>query len=110
MTSIRIAALGAALAALAPGAMAGSHGKSIYGGTCVACHGADGKGALPGMRPLGGKGGALAKPDSVLMKNMAEGFQSPGSPMAMPPKGGDPTLTGDDLKAVLAYMRNTFGR
>lgn len=108
--AIRVVFLGAALAAFAAAAQAASHGKSVYERTCVACHGADGKGAFPGVAPLGGKGGRLAKPDSVLIKNMLEGFQTAGSPMAMPPKGGDPSLTEDDAAAVLQYMRKSFGR
>lgn len=108
--SIRKAVLAAALAAFAAGAQAASHGKSVYEGTCVACHGADGKGAIPGVPALGGKGGRLAKPDSVLIKSMMEGFQTAGSPMAMPPKGGDPSLTEDAAAAALRYMRKSFGR
>ena len=106
MRSLLILALGA----FAAGAQASSHGKTVYERTCVACHGADGKGTLPGVPPLGGKNGRLVKPDDVLVKNMLEGFQSPGSTLAMPPKGGDPSLTEDDAKAVLQYMRKAFGR
>lgn len=110
MISIRIIVLSAALAAFAAGAQAASHGKSVYERTCIACHGANGKGALPGVPPLGGKGGRLAKPDAVLIKSMLDGFQTPGSPMAMPPKGGDPSLTEEDAAAVLQYMRKSFGQ
>jgi cytochrome c5 len=39
---------------------------------------------------------------------MTEGFQSPGSPLAMPSRGGDPGLSDADLKAVLEYMRKEF--
>ncbi len=106
----RMLVLSTALAAFAAGAQAASHGKSVYERTCVACHGPDGRGALPGIPALGGKGGRLTKPDSVLIKNMMEGFQTPGSPMAMPPKGGDPSLTEEDAAAVLQYMRKAFGR
>lgn len=107
---MRIVVSGAVLATFAAVAQAASHGKSVYERTCVACHGSDGKGTLPGVPPLGGNNGRLAKPDDVLMKGMLEGFQSPGSTLAMPPKGGDPSLTEDDAKAVLQYMRKTFAR
>lgn len=110
MKPIRIAVLGAALAAFAAGAQAASHGKSVYEGTCIACHGANGKGALPGVPDLTSAKGPLKGGDEVVIKRMREGYQSPGSPMAMPPKGGNPALTDDDLKAVLAYMRKAFGR
>ena len=100
----------AALAASAGAAQAASHGKSVYERTCVACHGADGKGAFPGISPLGGKGGRLAKSDAALLKSILQGSQTPGSAMSMPAKGGDPSLTDDDANAVLQYMRKAFGR
>lgn len=100
----------AAAAAFAGAAQASSHGKSVYERTCIACHGANGKGNIPGVPALGGKGGSLAKPDKVLMKSILEGYRSPGSPLGMPPKGGDPSLTEPDAAAVLQYMRQTFGR
>lgn len=102
-------ALGA-LAAFAAGAQAASDGKAVYERTCVACHGKDGKGAFPGIAPLGGKGGRLDKPDAALLKSILEGSQTPGAAMSMPAKGGDPSLTGEDAKAVLQYMRKAFGR
>jgi len=54
------------------------------------------------------KTGPLSQGDAMLLKRMAEGFQSPGSPMGMPPRGGNPALTDTDLKAVLKYMRGEF--
>jgi len=41
---------------------------------------------------------------------MIEGVQNRGSPLGMPPKGGDPSLTEDDIAAVLQYMRETFAQ
>lgn len=105
--SITMAVLGVAVCASV--AQAALSGEAVYQRTCIACHGADGKGAIPGVPPLGGKDGRLEKSDAVLMKNMIEGYQSPGSPLGMPPKGGDPSLTEDDFAAVLRYMREAFG-
>lgn len=78
--------------------------KTIYQGTCVACHGARGEGTIPGVPNLG-KSGRLAKPTAVLVESIMKGMQTPGSPMAMPPKGGTPTLTPADAEALVVYMR-----
>lgn len=84
-------------------------GRRIYEGTCIACHGPGGKGAIAGVPDLTAGGGPLSQPDSVLLENIENGFQSPGSPLAMPPKGGDQSLTVTDLQEVLRYMRSAFG-
>jgi len=94
-------------AALAPGNPI--RGAQVYQETCVVCHGEDGRGALEGVPNLTDPRGRLAKPDELLVRNMIEGFQSPGSPMPMPPKGGNPDLSDQDMVDVLAYMRRQFG-
>ncbi len=83
-------------------------GAAVFNGTCIACHGSDGSGNLPGVPDLTGRTGLLSQSDAVLLKRMSEGFQTPGSPMAMPPRGGDPALTDADLTSVLKYMRTEF--
>lgn len=83
-------------------------GKSIYMQACVACHGADGAGMMPGVPDFTEARGVLTKPDAELLRNMIAGIQSPGSPLAMPPKGGNPALTEAELKEALAYIRRTF--
>jgi mono/diheme cytochrome c family protein len=84
-------------------------GQAVYSQTCIACHGANGKGTIPGVRDFTAADGPLAKSDEELVKSITEGFQSPGSPLSMPPKGGNPALTEEDVQAVLAYLRATFG-
>jgi cytochrome c5 len=85
-------------------------GKAVFGQTCVACHGVDGKGAIPGAPDFTASTGPLSKPDGILLRHMIDGFKSPGSPMAMPPRGGNPSLSDDDLRAALAYIRANFGK
>lgn len=86
-----------------------ARGREVYQGTCIACHGSDGAGVLPGVPDFTNRSGPLGKSDAVLIDHIANGFQSPGSPMAMPAKGGDPTLTEQDVRAVLQYLKNEFG-
>lgn len=85
-------------------------GQAIYESTCVACHGRDGKGVLPGTPDFSRQDGAMAKSDEELVRNTLNGYQSPGSPLAMPPKGGNPNLTEADARAVVLYMRDAFGK
>lgn len=85
-----------------------AEGKALYEVTCIACHGPKAQGAIPGVPDLA-KGGRLSKPDAELAANILNGFQSKGSPMAMPPKGGNPNLTQGDVKALLTYMRALTG-
>ncbi|MCH7493286.1 cytochrome c [bacterium] len=123
-TITRQAAPWAALAALAlaagalhsagPGATPvasalAASGQEIYLTTCFACHGQDGKGALPGVPDLTDPAGRLTKPDAELFASMRDGLATPGTALAMPARGGNPDLTDDDLLAVLGYVRSAFG-
>jgi len=83
-------------------------GGVVYAQTCIACHGADGKGTIPGIPDLTSAKGPLTKTDDILLTNMIKGFQSDGSLMAMPPKGGNPDLTEQDMADILAYLRKEF--
>ena len=83
-------------------------GAIIYQQTCIACHGLDGKGALPGVADFTAPDGPLSKSDQALFQSIKNGFQSPGSPLAMPAKGGNPNLSDVDIVAVIAHLRTTF--
>ena len=84
-------------------------GRQGYQNTCAMCHGADGKGTLPGMPNFHQTGGVLSLSDSVLFDRIEHGYKSSASPIAMPPKGGNASLTKQDIKNVLAYLHQKFG-
>ncbi len=110
----RLVLLAAGAALLAQGAMAAetgdaAKGKAVYDGTCVFCHGQNGKGEIPGTPDFTKASGPLSQDDSVLIQHITEGFESPGAAMPMPAKGGNPELTDADIRNVLAYLRAQFG-
>lgn len=84
------------------------HGSVIFHQTCIACHGANGKGAVPGTPNFTQSDGVLTLPDPMLEARIEKGFSCDGLPVAMPPKGGNPDLTKNDIKDVLGYLRTTF--
>lgn len=85
------------------------HGRKLFLGTCMSCHGVHGEG-LPGQ----GKSlianefvGGLS--DAKLL-DFVKGGRPPWDPLnttkvQMPPRGGNPMLTDDDLRDVIAYLR-----
>lgn len=84
------------------------NGKAVYETTCIACHGASGKSDIPGVPNFTKKKSPLSKSDEDLFQNILNGFQSPGSFMAMPPKGGNRDLTDQDILDVILYLREEF--
>lgn len=85
--------------------------EALYAQTCIACHGANGKGAIPGVPDLTAPGGPLAtKSDEDLARSILNGLQSRGSPMTMPPRGGNPMLSAEDAAALVSYLRERFER
>lgn len=95
-----------ALAELGPGQAAADPGEGAYRRTCIACHGADGKGngektGADFTRP----DGRLTKPDDALLTSIRGGIRGPIG--VMPAHQG--LLTESETTAVLAYVRRTFG-
>ena len=84
-------------------------GKKVYSQTCVACHGANGKGVIPGVSDLTKADGPLTKSDEVLIDSIRDGLVTSGKPLSMPAKGGNPSLTDEEIRAVLEYLKSTFG-
>lgn len=84
-------------------------GKTLFAGTCSACHGPDGKGVT-------GLGKDLTTSTFVMERTDAEvlEFLKTGRPASdplnttgvdMPPKGGNPALNDDKLLDIIAYLR-----
>ena len=84
-------------------------GEKVYMTTCFVCHGTNGKGAIPGV-PDFTKTTRLAQADSVLIAHITNGFQSPGSVMPMPPKGGNANLTDKNIIDTIRYLQDQFGK
>lgn len=83
-------------------------GRQIYQDNCVACHGENGRGELPGVPDFTEESGRLRKTDKALFNSILNGHQHLGSNFPMPPKGGNGDLTEADIERVLMYIRERF--
>lgn len=76
-------------------------GKSVYNKTCALCHAANVAGApKPGDKADWGP--RIAQGNDTLYKHAIEGFT--GSKGQMPAKGGNSSLSDDEVKAGVDYM------
>ncbi len=85
------------------------HGKQLFLQVCSACHGPDAKG-LPNLgKDLTTSKFIQEKTDQELLAFVKQG-RSPTDPLnttgiAMPPKGGNPALTDQDILDIISYIR-----
>jgi cytochrome c5 len=90
-------------AADAGGEASGDVGQTVYDGLCVNCHGIA---ALAAMIPQTGDAAAwearIAKGIDTLYTNAIDGFT--GDLGMMPPRGSNPALSDDEVKAAVDYM------
>ncbi len=101
----------AAQAAAQAAAVAAAASQVAYGGTtdgqvifdnlCGACH-KNGTGNAP-MLTAAGMGARAAKGKDTLYKHAIEGFTGPDGGI-MPPKGGNPALTEEQIHATVDWM------
>ena len=84
-------------------------GKVVFAGTCATCHGPDAKG-LPKL----GKDMTISEFIASQSNDQLLAFVQHGRPTSdpanttgvdMPPKGGNPALTEEQLKDVIAFIR-----
>ena len=83
-------------------AAGGADGKKVYEASCQACHG----GAVPGIPHVGKKedwAPRIKQGKDTLHKHALEGFN------AMPARGGNGSLSDDEVKAAVDYMANQSG-
>lgn len=83
-------------------AESGDVGKQTYNGLCVSCHGT----GLPGAPQFGNKdewGPRIAQGKDTLYQHALHGYNGSGG-TPMPPKGGNPALSDDQVKAAVDYM------
>jgi cytochrome c5 len=75
-------------------------GSVIYNQLCTGCH-TSGAGGAPTLTAAG-LGARVGKGADTLHKNAIQGFT--GAAGVMPPKGGNPALTDDQVKATVDWM------
>lgn len=98
--AIAAAVLAPAALAAAPAAKGGVNGEKVYAANCASCHAAGVLGA-----PKAGDKAAWAprvkQGKEVLYTHGLQGFKM------MPPKGGNPGLKDDEVKAAIDFMIKT---
>ena len=87
----------AAPAAAAPAAGGSANGKSIYDSACMACHAA----GVAGAPKAGDKAAWAPRLKTGIGAMTASVIKGKG---AMPPKGGNATLSDADIKAAVEYL------
>ncbi len=92
-----------AVAEAAPAAASGK-GKETYDAMCFVCHTSGAAGA-PKLGDVANWAPRLAKGIDVLHGSAINGFMGTGG--MMPPKGGRPDISDEDVKAAVDYMVST---
>jgi mono/diheme cytochrome c family protein len=87
-------------------------GAKLYEQQCVACHGADGKGAPPAYPPLAGNRSLGVEVPMNPVRIVLNGGYPPGTagnprPYGMPPFGT--ALSDSEVAAVVSYIRGSWG-
>lgn len=85
-------------------------GHRLYRQNCALCHGANGEGKPSLGAALRANEFIQGQSDEELVQFLIEGRPADDplneKGIAMPPRGGNPSLTDDDLAAIVAYVRS----
>ena len=85
-------------------------GHRLYRQNCALCHGAKGDGKPSLGSALRANEFIQSKSDDELVQFLIEGRPADHplnqKGIAMPPRGGNPSLTDEDLAAIVAYVRS----
>ena len=85
-------------------------GEEIYAGLCVACHGPDAKGITGLGKDLTTSEFLASRTDAEMVDFIIEGRPADhpdnSTGVGMPPRGGNPSLTDEDLAEVVSYLRS----
>jgi mono/diheme cytochrome c family protein len=88
-------------------------GSRLFSTTCTACHGSDAKGILGLGKPLVDSPFVDKLNDDELVAFLHVGRPTTDpentTKVAMPAKGGNPSLTDEDLNAIVDYIRSLNG-
>lgn len=84
-------------------------GEGLFGQACAACHGTQGEGVDGFAASLVGSEFIAVTPDTEMIEFLKRGVTA-GDPrnttgVPMPPRGGSPTLSDQDLADIVAWLR-----
>jgi len=94
----------------AEGGMPEGVAHEVFVASCSACHGSHGEGMEGLGKPLGTSAFVASKTDEDLIRFIKSGRPSWDSDnttgVDMPPKGGNPALSDEQLKEIVTYIRS----
>ena len=102
----RIKPVGTVVIAEASGPKGTLTGEQVYGQLCKTCHEA----GIAGAPKTGDKGAwapRVAQGENTMLQHAIAGFQ--GKTGVMPPKGGNPDLTDEEVHRAVVYLANQVG-
>lgn len=87
-----------------------AHGKDVYGILCIACHGPEAQGVQGLGKNLVTSEFIGQQTDAQMVEFIKKGREA-GDPLnttgiAMPPKGGNPALSDQEIADIVAFLRS----